>query len=227
MIRPALITSPNFPMISSLREKTTAVCPRPAVVIHVHAHLERLIDGFRPIHREHREQLLDRQRMFAAHALNRRNQQLRARLDRKPDDAGDVGRLLPDRHRLRASGVGIDHRARQQRRLLLVADVRAQLREFLQHRVVDLIVDHHRLLGGADRSVVERLGGDDVHHRHVQVRGLLQVDRRVSRPHPQGRLAGAVGGLDHARPAGGVDQRDVLVAHQVGVVLPGWAIPGR
>ena len=31
----------------------------PAGMIHVHAHLERLIDGFRPIDREHREQLFD------------------------------------------------------------------------------------------------------------------------------------------------------------------------
>ena len=105
--------------------------------------------------------------------------------------------------------------------LFLVADVRAQLREFLQHEVIDLIVDHHRLLRGADGSVVERLGEDDVHHRHIQVRRFFQIDRRIARPYAQGRLAGAVSGFDRARPAGGIDQADVFVVHQVGVVLQG------
>ena len=159
--------------------------------------------------------------MFAAHALNRRDQQLGVRLDRQTDHAGDIGGLLADRHGLHESGFGIDHRAPQQLRFFLVADVRAQVRKFLQRDVIDLVVDHHRLLGGADGSVVERLGGDDVHHGHVQVRGFFQVDRRIARPHTQGRLAGAVRGFDHARSAGGIDQADVFVMHQVGVVRQG------
>ena len=102
---------------------------KPAGMIHVDAHLERLIDRFRPIDREHREQLLDRQRMFAADALNRRNQELGVRLDRKTDHAGDIGGFLADCHGLHESGLGIDHRAPQQLRLFLIADVRAQVRK--------------------------------------------------------------------------------------------------
>ena len=61
---------------------------QPAGMVHVHAHLERLIDGFRSIDRQHREQLLDRQRMFAAHALNWRDQQLGVRLHRQDRRSG-------------------------------------------------------------------------------------------------------------------------------------------
>ena len=58
-------------------------------------------------------------------------------------------------------------------------------------------------------------------------RRFFQIDRRIARPHAQGRLAGAIGGFDRARSAGGVDQADVFVMHQVGVVRQRWAIPGR
>ena len=43
-------------------------------MIHVYAHPESLIDGFRSIDREQREKFLDRKGMFAAYTLNRRNQ---------------------------------------------------------------------------------------------------------------------------------------------------------
>ena len=84
--------------------------------------------------------------MFAAYTLNRRNQEFGVRLDRKADQAGDIGGFLADCQRLHESGFGIDHRARQQFRLFLIADVRAQVGKFLQHQVINLIIDHHRLL---------------------------------------------------------------------------------
>ncbi len=93
---------------------------------------------------------------------------------------------------------------------------------FCEHAIVDFIVDDDGLFGGADGAVVEGLRGDDVHHGHVQVGGFFQIDRRVARTHAQRRLAGAVGGFDRARSAGGVDQADVFVMHQVDVVLRVW-----
>ena len=82
-------------------------------MVYVHAHLQRLVRGFRAIDRENREQLLRRQRMFPAHALNRRNQQFRVRRDGDADEARDVRGLLPHCHRLHAPRFGINHRAFQ------------------------------------------------------------------------------------------------------------------
>jgi len=92
MIRPALITSPNFWMTSSLREKITAVCPG-AGMIYVDAQLERFIDGvgaadastekvFRPT-RDIRGLL--RQSAQSEFGLRR---------DRKSDHAGDIDGFL-------------------------------------------------------------------------------------------------------------------------------------
>ena len=194
---------------------------KPTGMIHVDAHLERLIDGFRPIDREHREQLLHRQGMFAAHALNRRNQEFGARLNGKSCQTGDIASLLPDCHGLHEPGIRIDDRARQQFRLFLIADVRAQFRKFLQHDVINLIVDYRRLLGGTDGSVIEGFGEDDVRHSRIQVSRFFQIDRSVARPHTQGWFAGAIGGFDCARPAGGINQPYVFVPHQVRVVQQG------
>ena len=71
MIRPALITSPNLRDDLIVARENHRRVSQPAEVVHVHAHLERLIRGFRAVNREHRKQLLHRQRMLAAHALNR------------------------------------------------------------------------------------------------------------------------------------------------------------
>src|SRR5579862_267064 len=159
--------------------------PKAAGMVHVHADLERLIYGFRSVDGEQREQLLDGQGMFTAYAFNRRDQEFGIRLNRKTDTPGNVGGLLPDGHGLHETSRRIDNRARQQLRLFLVANVRTQLRKFVQHRGINLIIDHHRLLGGANSSIVESLGDDDVHHRSVQVCRPFKVNRRVTRPYTQ------------------------------------------
>ena len=147
MIRPALITSLNFCDDLVVARENHRRMSQPAGMIHVHAYLERLIDGFRAVDREHRKQFLDRQRMFAAHALNRRNQQLGVGLDAKdrpcaryrwPSARLPCGCMQP--------GLRIDDRAPQHLRLFLAADVRAQVRKLLQDAVIDLVIDHHRLL---------------------------------------------------------------------------------
>ena len=200
---------------------------KPAGVVHVHANFERLIDGLSAVDREHRKQFLDRQGMFATHTLNRRDQEFGVRLHGKTDHAGDIGGFLADCHRLHESGFGVDHRARQQRRLFLVADVRAQLREFPQHPIINLIIDHHRLLRSANRSIVEGLGGDDVYDGHIQIGRPFQIDRRIARAHAKGWLAGAIGGLNGARSTGGINQADILVMHEVSVVLQGVRFQAR
>src|SRR5579862_3704663 len=75
-------------------------------MVHIHAHLQRLGDGFRPVNREHGKQLLYRKRKRAPHALDRRNQQFGIGLDREPDEAGNIGCLLSYCHRLHESVCG-------------------------------------------------------------------------------------------------------------------------
>ena len=153
--------------------------------------------------------------------MNGRNQELGIRLHRQSGEASDVGGLLADGHGLHESGCGVNDGASQQFRLSLVADVRAKAGKLLESDVVDFIVHNHGLLGGADGSVVEGLGGDDIHHRHVQVRAFFQIDRGVARPHAQRGLAGAISCSYGTRTASGIDQADVFMPHQVGVVLQG------
>jgi len=188
-------------------------------MIYIDADLERFIDRFRAINRKHREQFFNRQRMVRAYSLDRRDQEFCIRRDRETGCARDVDSFLSDCHGLHGAGFGIDHGAPELPGFFLVADVGAQIRKFLQHQVIDLVIDHHRLLGGADGSVVEGLGGDDVHDRHVEIGSLLQIDGRIACSHSQGRLARTVGGFDHARAARSVDQGNVFVMHQVGVVF--------
>jgi hypothetical protein len=151
-------------------------------VVHIHTHPERFSDGFRAIDRKNGEELFDGQGMFATYTLNRRNQKLGVSLHGETDEASDIGGFLADGHRLHETGLRINHRALEQPGLFFVADVCAQISELLKYRVVNLIVDHHRLLGGADGSVVEGLGDDDVDHRGVQVCCLFQIDWGIARP---------------------------------------------
>jgi hypothetical protein len=65
-------------------------------MIHIYAHLERLINGFRAIYREQWAQFLGRQRMLAANTLNWRNQKFGIGLDRKAYQTGDIGSFLSD-----------------------------------------------------------------------------------------------------------------------------------
>src|ERR1017187_5868497 len=68
-------------------------------------------------------------------------------------------------------------------------NLRTWVRKFPDDEVIDLIVDDHGLFRRANGSVIESLGGDDIHHRHIQLRRFFQVDRRIARPHTQGRFA--------------------------------------
>ena len=100
--------------------------------------------------------------------------------------------------------------------------MRAELRKFLQHEVIDLIIDHHRLLGGANRPVIEGLGRNNVYYGHIQVGRFFQIDWRIAGPYTERRFARAVGGSDDTTPAGSINQADVFVVHQVGVVRERW-----
>ena len=115
--------------------------------------------------------------MFAAYALNGRDQEFCVWLDCQTYHASDVDSSLPHSRGLHIPRLGINDSAPQQLCFFLVANVCAQFREFLQNLVMNLGIDDYRLFRGTNRSVVEGLGGNDVHYRHIQVGGLLQVHR--------------------------------------------------
>src|SRR5208337_10729 len=108
--------------------------------------------------------------MFTTHALDWCDEELGGWLYRKTRKASNIGGFVPDCCRLHEPGFRIDYGASQELRFVVVADVRAQLRKFLQRQVIDFIVDHRSLLGGADGSVVEGLRQDDVGHSCFEVR---------------------------------------------------------
>src|SRR5215471_4513991 len=111
--------------------------------------------------------------MFTTYALYRRNEELSVRLHREADESGDIRSLLAHSHRLHESGLRIDYSALKDLRLFLIADMRTQLGKLLQHGVVYLVINDYRLLRSTDRTVIEGLRDNDVHHRGVQVCCLL------------------------------------------------------
>jgi hypothetical protein len=59
----------------------------------------------------------------------------------------------------------------------------AHIREFLYYPVINLVIDDYGLFGGANRPIIKGFGGDDIHHGHLQLRRLFQIDRGIARSH--------------------------------------------
>ncbi len=69
-----------------------------------------------------------------------------------------------------------------------------------------LVVEDHRLVGGADSAVVEGLGSDNVVDRNAEVGGLGNEYGGVTGADADSGVTGFVGGLDHGVTAGGENQ---------------------
>ena len=98
---------------------------------------------------------------------------------------------------------------------LRVEDVAAVAVEAVAHGIVDGIDGNDRLLRGADDAVVEGLRHQDGGDGALLVGGLVDHHRRVARADADGGRAGRVGRMHHARPAGGQNQFDRGMAHQL------------
>ena len=164
--------------------------------------------------RKHRTQLLDRERVVAADSFERRHQH--ARLARNADAAfrGDRHGRLADERRI-GQALRRHQHFRQRVHLALVHEVRALRLKLALDLFGDRFVDDDRVFRGAEDAVVERLAGDDVVHRLFDVRGALDVRRRVARADAVRRLACAVRGAHETHPAGREDHRDVAMFHQL------------
>ena len=111
-------------------------------------------------------------------------------------------------------GAVLEHGLAQGLELLALLDeVAAAASELLLDLLVDGVDDGHGLLGSADHAVIEGLGVNDGVDGQLDVGGVVDDDGGVACADAQGGLAGAVGGLDHARATGGQD--DVNVGHDL------------
>ena len=128
--------------------------------------------------------------------------------------AGEADARLPEHVELHLALVR--ERARRQRRRLRVREEPgAHPLELLDHLIVDLLVDHARLLRRADHRGVERLRDQDVDDRHPDVGAAVHVDRGVAGADAETWLAGGVRRRHRLRPAGRPDEVDPGVVEQV------------
>lgn len=87
--------------------------------------------------------------------------------------------------------------------------------EAFAYRIINRVDDDNRLFGSADNAAVEGFGHQDRGDHALDVCGFVYHDRGITGTDADGRLAGAVGCLHHARATGGQDQVDVRVVHQL------------
>ena len=114
----------------------------------------------------------------------------------------------------------LEHSLAQGLELLALLDkVAAAAGELLFDLLVDAIDDGHGLLGGADHTVVERLGVNDGVDSQLDVGSVIDDDGGVACADAQCGLTGAIGGLDHARATGGQD--DIDVSHDLAGQIDG------
>ena len=99
--------------------------------------------------------------------------------------------------------------------LLLGHEVAALGTELGDHGVAVAGLANDALLGSADGTVVERLGGKDTTDGVVHVGAALDVGGRVAGAHAQCRLAGAISRLDHAGTTGSDDHGDLGSVHEL------------
>jgi hypothetical protein len=178
---------------------------------------DRVLDAWGPHDREDRHELLVHERMrgqLGQVGGQRGEQDLRVAVVGQPGHRREVRARLPESGDLHAAvlrerkpahgvdGLGFQH-------------VGAHAPQLGEDVVVDRLVDHQRLLGGADHRCVEGLGDQHVHDGHPHVGAAVQVDRRVAGTDPDAGLAGLVGGLDRLGSARRPDEVDPGVMEQV------------
>ena len=95
--------------------------------------------------------------------------------------------------------------------LALLQEIAASVNKFFLYILINGSQNRHGLLGGTDHTIIKGLGMDDGIYRQLNVRSLINDNRRISRADAYRRLSGRVCGFHHARTAGSQDQ--ICVAH--------------
>ena len=96
-------------------------------------------------------------------------------------------------------------------KLLTVQEVAAAISELLLDLVINAVKNGNRLLGSADHTVIEGLGVNDGANCKLNVSGIVDDSRGVTRTNAQSRLTGRVSCVNHTWATG--CQNDVSVAH--------------
>ena len=162
---------------------------------------------------EHRAELLDGQGMVAADPVERSDERACSVRDLQAGPFGDLDGAATDEARMREPLRG-DQDSGQRGRAGAAQKMPSLRCELAPHLFRDRSVDDHRVLRGAEQAVVEGLAGQNVPHCLPDVRGALDVGRRIARTDAVSRLAGRIGGADEAHAARRQDDRDTRVAHQ-------------
>ena len=159
-------------------------------------------------------ELLVGQRPGIAHAVLLANKHTSALGDRDTSRLRD--RLRAVAHKLGAHGVTVaEEQSANLLALYLGHEVAALSAELGHHGIAVAGLADDALLGGTNRAVVKRLGGEDAADGVVYIGAALDVGGRVASTHAQCGLAGAVGGLDHAGTAGSDDHGDLGSMHEL------------
>ncbi len=190
-----------------------------AMLEHLFAHLEALLLVVELEHGVHRRELFHGQRLVLTHLGAFRGQDRGVFGNLEAGFVCDVLRGLARHDGVELRGLArvrgaAEHVLLELRLLFVVDEVGLAALELLDERRVDVLMRDDRLLGGADHAVIEVLGKDEVVGYALHVHIGVHVGRRVARTHTEGRLAGRVGRLDHARATGREDRGDARVLHQ-------------
>ena len=97
--------------------------------------------------------------------------------------------------------------------LIALEEIAAAALKLRAHFVVDAVQHRHALLRCADHAIVKRLGMDDRVDGQLDIRALVDDDRRVARADAQRRFAGGIRRMHHAGAAR--RQNDVRFVHQL------------
>ena len=152
--------------------------------------------------------------MVSAHSFEPGQQN--ARVGRNGDAAllGNESRGLADQHRIRQSLRRHQH-SRDGVHLGLRHEVAAARLKLPLDGFRNRLVHYDGVLRGAQHTVVERLAGDDIADRFLDVCRPLDERGRVPGADAVGRLARAVRGSNEAHAPGREDHGDVAVPHQL------------
>ena len=165
------------------------------------------------VERKHRRELLGGERILLPDALQFGADDAGIRRHFETRHPRNGGRGLADALRIHRP---VRHQQQLAERLLLgiVGDVSLVGFEQAENPVAQRGFRHQRLLARADRPEIEAFTGNHLGDGFFQVGRGIHQHRNVARSHPERRLAAGIGGLHHARAAGGQDHGGALVPHQ-------------
>ncbi|CCY18578.1 putative uncharacterized protein [Bifidobacterium adolescentis CAG:119] len=186
---------------------------------HGFAHLEGLFLVVGLQHGLDRSKLLHGQRLVLADFLALSGKDGGVFRNLEAGGLGDVLRGLARHHGVELRGLAgvcgaAEHVLLELGLLLGVHEIGLATLEFLDERSVDVLVGDDGLLGSADHAVIEVLGEHQIVGGAHDVNVLVDICRSVASADAEGRLAGGVCGLDHARTTGGEDGGDTVMLHQ-------------